>query len=54
LKAAPHELEVWKIADRGWRTYLGSRLAELRKARNWDFNTPKSDQIDTLFLRALP
>ena len=53
LKAAPHELEVWKIADRGWRTYLGSRLAELRKARNWDFNTPKSDQIDTLFLRAL-
>ena len=53
LKAAAHELEVWKIADDGWRKYLGSRLEELRQKRNWDLNTPKADELDKLFLRAL-
>src|SRR5438309_5226988 len=26
LKQAPHELELWKIADRGWKKYLSDRL----------------------------
>ena len=53
LKKAQNQLELWKIADKGWKTYLQGRLADLRNARNWDFNTPKADQIDKLFLRAI-
>jgi hypothetical protein len=53
LKNAQHELEVWKIADGGWKTYLSERLETLRQKRNHDLNTPKSDQIDKLFLNAL-
>lgn len=53
LKAAPHELEVWKIADRGWKKYLEGRLGELQTRRNRNLNTPRSDQIDELFLLAL-
>ena len=53
LKGALHELETWKIADDGWRKYLNDRLSKLKELRNWDLNTPKSDQIDKLFLQAI-
>ncbi len=53
LKEAPHELEVWKIADRGWKNYLTDRLEQLKLKRNWDFNTPKTEQIDKLFFHAI-
>jgi RiboL-PSP-HEPN len=53
LKAGLNELEVWKIADSGWKKYLGDRLDLLKERRNWDLNTPKTDQIDKLFLHAL-
>jgi RiboL-PSP-HEPN len=53
LKDALHELEVWKIADRGWKKYLSERLERLKEKRNWDFNTPKTEQIDRLFLQAI-
>jgi len=53
LKDAPHELEVWKIADRRWKKYLGDRLERLKEKRNWDFNTPKTEQINKLFLQAV-
>jgi hypothetical protein len=53
LKDARHELEVWKIADHGWKKYLGDRLEKLREKRNWDFNTPKAEQIEKLFLQAV-
>ena len=53
LKEALHELEVWKIADRGWKKYLEDRLDKLKEKRNWDFNTPKAEQIDKLFLQAI-
>jgi len=53
LKDALHELEVWKIADTGWKKYIIERLDKLREARNWDFNTPKTEQIDKLFLHAI-
>ena len=53
LKAAPHELEVWKIADRGWEKYLSDRLEQLKEKRNRELNTPKTAQIDDLFFKAL-
>lgn len=49
IKKAPHELEVWKIAGDGWKKYLSDRMQKLTEERNKKLNTPKSDQIDTLF-----
>lgn len=53
IKAAQHGLEVWKLADKGWKKYLISRLDQLKNRRDFDLNTPKASQIDKLFLHAL-
>lgn len=42
LKKAPNDLELWKVADGGWRDYLKNRLVSMQEARNRSFNTPKS------------
>lgn len=43
LKKAQHELEVWKIADGGWRDYLKERLPRLKSDRDRSWNSPKAD-----------
>jgi hypothetical protein len=53
LKAENHDLAVWKLSDTGWRAVLKSRLADLQAERNRRLNTPKTAQIDDLFLKAL-
>jgi hypothetical protein len=53
LKTAQHELEVWKIADSGWKKYLSDRLDLLKEKRNRDLNTPKAAQVEELFHRSL-
>lgn len=53
LKKHNHELELWKVADSGWRTYLNDRLEALREARDRKLNTPKTANIDALFLSAV-
>lgn len=53
LEKAPHDLEVWKIADDGWRPYLSGHLEELKKERDRRLNTPKTDQINDLFKSAV-
>ncbi len=53
LKNSNHELEMWKIADDGWRIYLSDRLESLREERNRRLNTPKSENIDHLFLSTI-
>lgn len=53
LKKHNHELELWKVADDGWRIYLGDRLEALREARGRKLNTPKTANIDALFLLAV-
>lgn len=53
LKKAPHELEVWKIADDGWRKYLLDRMVEMTEKRNSRLNTPRASQIDILFNEAM-
>lgn len=42
IKKAPNEIEVWKLADAGWRDYLKKRLEPLQESRNRSFNTPKA------------
>lgn len=53
IKTANHELEVWKIADKGWKDYLRNHLAELKEQRDRRLNTPKTAQIDELFASAV-
>lgn len=53
LEKTPHDLEVWKIADDGWRSYLTDHLGELKKERDRRLNTPKTDQINDLFKSAI-
>lgn len=53
LKSADHGLEVWKIADDGWRQYLKDHLKELKEQRDRRLNTPKTQQINDLFKSAL-
>jgi hypothetical protein len=53
LKADPHDLRVWDLAGDGWRDVLRARAEALRDERNRKFNTPKTENIDQLFLSAL-
>lgn len=42
LKAAKNQIEMWLLADNGWRHYLEKRLPTMREARERSFNTPKA------------
>lgn len=42
LKAATNEIEVWKIADGGWKPYIKDRLKNFKEVRDKNFNTPKA------------
>ncbi len=53
LKKDDNELALWVVADDGWRALLKSRLADLQAERNRKLNTPKTENIDELFLSAL-
>jgi hypothetical protein len=53
LKKDAHELAVWKLAGDGWRVVASKRLDDLRKRRNWDFSSPKTENINKLFKEAL-
>jgi hypothetical protein len=48
-----NQLAVWQLADTGWKQVLNSRLVRLREERNRRLNTPKTAQIDELFVKAL-
>jgi hypothetical protein len=53
LKADLNEVAIWQIADKGWRKVLTGRLSTMQEERNRQLNTPKTNQIDDLFERAL-
>jgi hypothetical protein len=53
LNESKNELEIWKIADGGWRTVARSHMTHLADTRNKKLNTPKSRQIDELFKAAI-
>jgi hypothetical protein len=53
LKADPHELAIWQLADDRWRTTLQARLIQLQESRNRKLNTPNAENIDDLFRSAV-
>lgn len=53
LESDKNQLAVWDLAGDGWRTVLRSRLADITEQRNRSLNTPKSENIDSLFEEAV-
>ncbi len=53
LENHDNALAVWEIADGKWKGYLSKRLKDLQEKRNRKLNTPKTVQIDQLFLDAV-
>lgn len=53
LESDKDQLAIWQLAGEGWRDILRVRLERLQEARNRKLNTPKSENIDQLFLSAL-
>lgn len=53
LTEEAHELAVWRLAGEGWRDVLTSRLAQMAEERNRNLNTPKSENINKLFMGTL-
>lgn len=53
LKADPNELSVWSLCGEGWKQVLKDRLERLQEQRNKRLNTPRTQNIDDLFLLAL-
>lgn len=53
IKKNPNEIEVWKVADQGWRQYISDRFTELKDQRDRRLNTPKTTNINDLFRSAV-
>lgn len=53
LKNDDHELAVWALCGDGWKNILKNRLSDLQAQRNKKLNTPKTQNIDDLFFKAL-
>lgn len=53
LKADVNELAVWSLCGDGWKRILKARLDRLRQQRNKKLNTPKSQNIDDLFMQSI-
>jgi len=53
LKSDKNELALWLVADDGWRTLLSTRLKKMQEDRNKKLNSPKSNNIDSLFMTTL-
>jgi hypothetical protein len=53
IKGAAHDLKMWDLADNGWRAFANARLGTLMEERNRRLNTPKTAQIEDLFMTAI-
>jgi hypothetical protein len=52
LESDKNDLAVWSLAGDGWKTILRSRLVDITERRNRSLNTPKSENINSLFEEA--
>jgi hypothetical protein len=53
IKETQNEIEMWDLADFGWKLRIQSRFSALTEERNRKLNTPKADLIDRLFMEAI-
>jgi hypothetical protein len=53
LKNDANDIAIWDLADAGWKAKIKSRLTALTEERNRKLNTPKTENIDDLFLDAI-
>jgi hypothetical protein len=50
LKNEKNDLAIWKLSGDGWKSELNQKFQTLENERNRKLNTPKSGNIDELFL----
>jgi len=53
LKKSLDDREIWKLSGDGWKSVLKTHRDHVFKRHVGNFNTPKADQIDGLFLSLL-
>lgn len=53
INSEQNELAMWSISDGKWRAVLRKHMEELKEARNRKLNTPKWQNIDSLFEAAI-
>lgn len=53
LEKEKHDLAVWRLAGDRWRGELETQLATYQLTRDRNFNTPKSENVRTLFKNAI-
>jgi len=53
LRASQDERDVWKLADTGWRDVLREHCNVILARHVGKLNTPKPDQVDSLFEQLL-
>ena len=53
LRGDKNDLAVWALAGSGWKKILRARLLDITERRNRSLNTPKAENIDSLFEEAL-
>jgi len=42
IKSSKNAIDVWELADAGWRVYIRNRMAAFKQARDRSFNTPRA------------
>ncbi len=53
LKSDTNDLAVWALCGDGWKDILKNRLKNLQEQRNRRLNTPKTQNVDELFVQAV-
>ena len=53
LREKKDDREIWKIADTGWKSVLEVHREQILKSHVGKLNTPKPDQIDSLYNKLL-
>ena len=53
VEKTKNEIELWKLADKGWKKYLKNRLGSFKERRDRSFNTPKSTQTEEFIYKTL-
>ncbi|HKH11655.1 MAG TPA: HEPN domain-containing protein [Rubrobacter sp.] len=53
LRASKDERDIWKLAESGWKRVLWDYRDKVLEKRLKNFNTPKSQQVSTLFCELL-
>jgi hypothetical protein len=53
MRSSKNDLELWRLADDGWKEVLRARLATMKAGRDRGFNSPKAQQTSDFIKTAV-